>query len=64
MLRDISKAGTPVLLRVDVSMQVEQEDDMDIGWMLIRAQSCAGNLLCINSVLNLKKLGHLGDSDG
>lgn len=64
MLRDISKVGTPVLLRVDVSMQVEQEEDTDFGWMLICAQSCAGNLLCINSVLNLKKLGNLGDSDG
>lgn len=48
MLRNISKAEAPVLLRVDVSVQVEQEEGTDIGWMLIRAHwlgtSCVSTL--------------------
>lgn len=55
-MRDISKAEALVLHRVDVSVQVEQEEGGDIGWMLIRAQSRTGNLLRINSVLNFMNL--------
>lgn len=55
-MRDISKAETLVFHRVDISVQVQQEEGEDIGWMLILAQSHTGNLLCTNSVLNFMNL--------